>query len=172
MIEGYKTCARCKETKLLAKFGKSNQKKDGLRPWCKSCHNAANVKWRCNNPTYYKVRAQQNPTRRKAYDKKYLDKNPNYMKSYYTKKKHEFIERVNARRKQTEAATPAWADKIKMRLLYRIAGNLNKLHGYIKYHVDHIVPLKGKNVSGLHVHTNLRIILAADNKTKYNKWMP
>jgi hypothetical protein len=47
---------------------------------------------------------------------------------------------------------------------------MNKAAGFIKYHVDHVVPLAGKNISGLHVHTNLEIVPAAQNLRKGNRW--
>lgn len=40
-----------------------------------------------------------------------------------------------------------------------------------KWHVDHVIPLCGKNVSGLHVWNNLAVIPAAVNLSKNNKYV-
>jgi hypothetical protein len=60
--------------------------------------------------------------------------------------------------------TPAWADHEKIRAFYRLAAAFSKL--YVPHHVDHIVPLNGEHVSGLHVEHNLRVIPASDNLRK------
>ncbi len=67
---------------------------------------------------------------------------------------------------------PAWLtenDNIKILKFYEQAKLLEEQTG-IKHHVDHIVPLQGKNVSGLHVPDNLQVLTAEDNKSKFNKF--
>jgi hypothetical protein len=67
-----------------------------------------------------------------------------------------------ARRARQRQATPAWADRGKLVSIYLRARELGLT-------VDHIVPLKGKNVSGLHVPYNLRTISLAANVAKGNR---
>lgn len=59
-------------------------------------------------------------------------------------------------------ATPIWADEDAINLVY-----LNCPSGY---HVDHIIPLQGTHVSGLHVHTNLQYLSAKENIQKSNSF--
>ena len=58
-------------------------------------------------------------------------------------------------------AVPKWANLEKIKEIYK---NCPK-----GYHVDHVIPLQGKNVCGLHVENNLKAILATLNMAKGNR---
>ena len=62
--------------------------------------------------------------------------------------------------------TPSWADHQAIGMMYR-AAQVCRESGF-DVHVDHIVPLQGKGVAGLHVHQNLQIIHAQANRSKSN----
>lgn len=69
--------------------------------------------------------------------------------------------RARARAKRAERI-PKWADFTKIEEIYK-----NCPSGM---QVDHIVPLIGENVSGLHVHYNLQYLTPEDNRRKSNKY--
>lgn len=64
--------------------------------------------------------------------------------------------------------TPPWANKEAIHEIYAEARRLSK--DGEQFHVDHIIPLRGRNVSGLHVESNLRVMAAAENRMKSNKF--
>ena len=66
--------------------------------------------------------------------------------------------------------TPAWDPHAHLIIAkYQLAAMLAKASG-TPHHVDHIIPLQGKKVSGLHVFSNLRVIPGSDNVKKSNKY--
>jgi hypothetical protein len=86
-----------------------------------------------------------------------------------------FPEKIAARSRARQAAklsrTPQWADHSLIQRFYDEARRLTIETG-IKHHVDHIIPLRGKTVSGLHVHTNLQVIQATENSRKGSRFAP
>ena len=110
---------------------------------------------------YAKAHYKANIEKKKAYDKAYAKANK---------------EKVNAKLAKRRAAklnrTPGWLTKEdlgKMQELYRVAQKKTRIEG-IEYHVDHTIPLQGKNISGLHVPDNLQVIKATENIRKNNRY--
>ncbi len=76
-----------------------------------------------------------------------------------------------ARRASEMERTPAWLNednKQEMRDMYEAAYELSKVFPY-ELQVDHMIPLRGKEVSGLHVPWNLQLLPAVANASKSNK---
>lgn len=67
--------------------------------------------------------------------------------------------------------TPVWADPDRIEEIYKTAADVSAETG-IPHHVDHVMPLQGKNVSGLHHQDNLLIVPGAENLSKGNRFEP
>jgi hypothetical protein len=132
-------------------------------------------KWFASNPKYrteyYHKNSERVLERRratyeenseviKARHKIYRDNNPHKMAAY-----------AGRRRASERRAQPGWLTRehrSEMEAVYAEARRLTESTG-VTHHVDHIVPLRGKTVCGLHVPWNLQVLTAKDNIRKSNK---
>jgi hypothetical protein len=67
--------------------------------------------------------------------------------------------------------TPKWADLKAIKAFYDTSQWVTEVTG-LEHHVDHIIPLNGRLVSGLHVAENLRVLPGPENLAKGSKYMP
>jgi 5-methylcytosine-specific restriction endonuclease McrA len=74
------------------------------------------------------------------------------------------------RRDAVMRATPPWADADAIEAIYTECARLAAETG-IPHEVDHIIPLQGLKVSGLHVHNNLQVLTLAANRAKSNRFI-
>lgn len=84
---------------------------------------------------------------------------------------HRKLARVRKRQIAKLNRTPKWLSPDDLFIIeeaYHLAKLRTELTS-IPYHVDHILPLQGKTVSGLHVPTNLQVIPAKENLKKSNR---
>lgn len=186
-----KTCTKCREPKPLAGFGSNGR--GGLSAKCRPCVAANVFKWQSANPD--KVAATKRSWKRANRDKvkasaadyysrtaahqrakgaAYRDANRADWNRKNAKWQKENRARANAiaavrrarERRQVIALAPHHYGE--MRAIYAEARRLSRETG-TPHHVDHIVPLSGRTVSGLHVPWNLAAIPASENRRKGNR---
>ncbi|CAB5194942.1 HNHc domain containing protein [uncultured Caudovirales phage] len=106
------------------------------------------------------------------YKEKNKEKILQQKKNYRENNPEKILADCAKRRASRIQRTPCWlTDKClkKIETIYAKAKKLEEKTG-IKHHVDHIIPLQGKLVSGLHVPSNLRVVTAKENISKNNKY--
>jgi len=156
-----KICTKCGTEKPLSEFYKRSDR-DTYLSWCKNCKNESDKGWVADNREKH----------RELCDKWYLDNKEKHLedsKEWYQNNKHRKLETTTAREKRCVLATPAWADRELMKSIYALVREMTEATG-IPYEVDHIIPLQGKNVCGLHVHNNLQVLTQEENRHKGNKY--
>ena len=181
-----KTCNKCKCKKSISSFYANKRMKDGLNTFCIECHKADNVarKALCRNDELfkqaeraYKTQYRQRTIEQRAlYMKEWRSKNAEYTYQYakqYRQDNKAFINFLSQNRKfALMQRTPLWLGTEEMWMIeeaYQLAALRTKLFGFA-WHVDHVIPLRGKNVSGLHTPQNLSVIPGAANMQKTNKF--
>lgn len=120
---------------------------------------------------YYEVNKKRICMRVRGY--KLANKENIKIKAIEYREKFQYkLNALSAKRYATKKQrTPPWLTKkhlIEILEFYEKAQFLSKETG-IAHHVDHIVPLLGKKVSGLHVPWNLQVLTASENTSKGNR---
>jgi len=109
---------------------------------------------------YKRNRYANNPERYRKIQQNWSKNNPDKL-----------CENAARRRALQKQAIPPWANQSSIKKIYKECCELNKKTG-IRHHVDHAYPLKSDYLCGLHVETNLQIILATENIQKNNRVWP
>lgn len=174
-----KRCTKCDKEKEISQF---NLCKGKPRAYCKACHSASAMAW--SNANIERRREIANAFTKRKRERLGPPKNggrpPIYTPEQKALKKLEWNRKWQRENKTTVLAKtreyqaikinafPVWADRQKIKDLYIRAAHLSKVTG-VPMEVDHIYPLQGREVCGLHVEHNLRIISRFENRSKNNR---
>lgn len=148
-------------------------------PHCKACVSAYNKKYRAANAEKIAMQKvewkQANKEHVARKDKAYAEANPE--KRAQSRKKWSAANPGKdtaskaLNRQARKKRVPTWLsddDHWMIEQAYELSALRTKMFGF-PWHVDHIIPLQGKKVSGLHVPMNLQVIPAVDNLRKSNR---
>ena len=159
-----KRCYKCGETKLKTEFNKNKTKRDGVTSECRSCIKEYLKIWRALNIEKTAVLSKQ------WYDKN-RERKQKAMQSYCKDNLDKFSA-YNAKRRAAKLNRMLkWGkEKLKTEIeIWYTRARLATIFMGESYAVDHIIPLQGKNVSGLHVPWNLQLLTRSENSSKGNK---
>jgi hypothetical protein len=177
-------CIKCGITKELTEFHVNRDATLGVHSGCKTCKSVYRRNKYALNPEKELVKNREwvlnNPEKAKEFQrdhKRKLRKNKNSndkLKKINKKWRDSHTGEILARNAEYKAAkikaTPKWLTKEHRKEIieyYNLAKDLAWLSEE-PLHVDHIVPLRGENVCGLHVPWNLQILPESINCSKKN----
>jgi len=178
-VEQHLTCSRCKVVKPNSEFRKvKGVTRTGkcipcLRLYYKQVYQNRKDKHAlaCNN--WNKKNPEKALVSKRKYDQKESTKTKAIVrvKQWRTQNKDRYNSIGAKYRASKLNATPKWLTDVdfeRIKNCYKLAELQTQLTGN-KWHVDHIYPLQGKEVCGLHVPNNLRAIPWLENVKKGNK---
>jgi hypothetical protein len=163
-----KVCRVCQIEKPLTEFNRNGA---ALRNECKACR----AEYKKANPEKHREEQRRYLARKKTglvptdREKERTLKRESNLRWRRAHPERSGVDRAMRRAAKLQR-TPPWLTKEHKRdivAIYRAARVLSAKTGE-DYHVDHIVPLRGRTVSGLHVPWNLQVLRATDNMRKSN----
>lgn len=160
-------CSCCGKSKQLTRLKKSTNKNRQyyLQSTCKACEYKQNLEWRNKNKDRWAKLVSQ------FYYRSSEGKISRRNNMNHTEETRAEWKRQKAAARCSRAKQARFNDEL-TKFVTKEAHDLrvrrNKSTN-IEWHVDHIVPLKGKEVCGLHVWTNLRVIPKVQNLRKGNR---
>lgn len=161
-----KTCNTCGLKKSVNDFYKQTSRGlFGVRGSCKTCDGVKKKAYREDNKNRISM------AKKADYDEN-RSRHLSQKREYRQANKGKINHLVALRKKVIKTRTPKWLntfDKLKIQCIYSVAAMLTR-ENKEPWHVDHIIPLQGKNVSGLHVPSNLWFIPGKQNISKKNKF--
>lgn len=183
-----KTCKRCEETKPFAAFSPRRDARDGLAYWCTSCKTAATrssprraevtrayyernktaclartTAARAKDPERYAAVSRAATARHRLENREVV---LGRRRAAYRENAAVEIARVMLRKERTTVLQP-WVTQA---MVAEMDGLYQFCRIFSGFEVDHIVPLNGKAVSGLHVPENLQVLTVRANRQKGNKY--
>lgn len=185
-----RVCNSCGIEKPFSDYGKRKDCKDGIKPKCKGCYNKNRpsragsqkakeswTRWYSENRETLLAIQKSDPARKDYSSTRYKEKGCEIRQQQSEYRKTQAHKALNRRKEAKRRAsklkaTPPWlSEEHKKQIdgVYWLAQDLRSVTGEA-YHVDHITPLKGKNVCGLHVPWNLQVLPADINLSKSNKF--
>lgn len=162
------TCVKCFSIRALNyqrkwRKAKPEKQREYSRKYAET-HNKKTREWRKNNKEKALLQRRKwdaaNREKRNLFSKKWRGENKAAVYALIAKRRSDLIKR-----------TPKWLNAgylFEIECIYRYRDALNSIG--LDYHVDHIVPLRGKLVSGLHTPDNLQLLPAKDNIRKANSF--
>ncbi len=159
----------CKTEKQLDSFYKLKTGKDGLTAKCKDCVIKKSAERRLKNHEEYKAYLKEYG---KVWRKANKEKMKMLLKAHYNSNKEYYFNKSTARKLKIKQAFVSWDRELTefaVKEAHRLCKSRELLTGYA-WHVDHMIPLNGDTVCGLHVWNNLQVIPAKLNLEKGSKY--
>lgn len=181
-----KACSRCRKLLALEDFAQKNDARDGRQSRCKRCVNECNREKYADDPEVKTKKDLRRVRRELEADwgqrrAKELSSKREYM-AQRMKTEAEKTYRATAKAARSPAQKlcemvfyrlrrsghcPHWVKPKSFLPFYELAKSLGP-----EWSVDHVIPLRGVIVSGLHVPSNLQVIKGVANSRKHNHFDP